>query len=239
MSPTPIPVDMVFMVATSSGMANDINELRLQIDKLNSQMRAANLDAWYGLVTFPGGNPNDAPRQVQNLSDFATFTAARQPVFDVRHRGLHRVRQPGCLGSVERPGSLDQLQLPAQLQRGRRLPLTDEDDDSPAIDVTAALSALTDPRQPAKFFGITQDPNSTLSGNTAQTYGEFARQSGGALFDINDFRQNPSIVFNTFSQAIVSSLAGGLGVGITVADNAAPTVLNNILAGLATGISRR
>ncbi|MCU0979611.1 MAG: PPC domain-containing protein [Pirellulaceae bacterium] len=164
-SPTPIPVDVVFTIATSSGMANDIEELRVQIDRLNSQMRAANLDAWYGLVTYPAGNPNDAPRQIQNLSDFATFTLPDSPFSTFVTAGS---TEYGSQAVLEALNALD----PSTNFSFRTnssvvvIALTDEDDDSPAIDVTAALSALTDPRQPAKFFGLTLDPNSTLGGRT-------------------------------------------------------------------------
>jgi len=113
--------------------------------------------------------------------------------------------------------------------------VTDEDDDSPAAEFGTALTALQ--ASQASFFGITLDPNSPFAGNTAQTYGEFARQSGGALFNVNAFRQSPSTFFNGFSQAIVGTLSGGLGVGITVENNASPTLLNNIIAGLATGVN--
>ncbi len=56
------------------------------------------------------------------------------------------------------------------------------------------------------------------------------------MFDITAFRQSPSTFFSSFSQSVVSTLSGGLGVGIAVEDNAAPTLLNNIVAGTAVGI---
>ncbi len=73
------PVDVVFMVATLPGMGNDVVELRQQLQVFESQMLAANVDANYGLVTFPDSNPNSAPQQIQDLVTFSTFTAAGSP----------------------------------------------------------------------------------------------------------------------------------------------------------------
>ena len=56
------------------------------------------------------------------------------------------------------------------------------------------------------------------------------------MFDVNAFRQSPGTFMNSFSQAIVGTLSNGLGAGIVVQDNASPTLLNNIVAGLSTGI---
>ena len=232
-NPVAAPVDVVFMIATSAGMANDIVELRAQLPALEAQMLAANLDARYGLVTFPDGNPNSAAQQIQDLVTFTTFTATGSPFNTFPTAGATEFGSQAVLEALNasNPATTFSYRLGANILT---IMVTDEDDDSLATDVSTALAALQTSQ--ATFFGITQDPNSPFAGNTAQTYGEFARQSGGALFDINAFRQSPSTFFNAFSQAIVGTLSGGLGVGITVEDNASPTVLNNIVAGLAVGI---
>ena len=227
------PVDVVFMIATSAGMGNDILELRQQLPALEAQMLAANLDARYGLVTFPDSNPNSGAQQIQDLVTFTTFTATGSPFNTFPTAGATEFGSQAVLEALNAsiPATTFSYRFGANILT---IMVTDEDDDSLAADVSTALAALQTSQ--ATFFGITQDPNSPFAGNTAQTYGEFARQSGGALFDINAFRQSPSTFFNAFSQAIVGTLSGGLGVGISVEDNASPTVLNNIVAGSAVGI---
>jgi len=233
-NPEAAPVDVVFMIATSAGMANDIVELRRQIDKLDAQMRAANLDARYGLVTFPANNPNSGAQQIQDLVTFTTFVAPGSPFNTFPTSGATEYGSQAVLEALNaiNPATTFSYRVGAEILN---IMMTDEDDDSPATEFTAALTALQ--TSTASFFGITLDPNSPFAGNTAERYGQFARQSGGALFSINAFRQSPSTFFNGFSQAIVGTLSGGLGVGITVENNASPTLLNNIVAGLATGIN--
>ncbi|HPM79830.1 MAG TPA: GEVED domain-containing protein, partial [Candidatus Anammoximicrobium sp.] len=232
---TATPVEIVFMIATSPSLAQDIVELRRQVPGLDAQMRAANVDAQYGLVTFPDANSNSAPKQIQDLVPFSTFVAAGSPfnsfpVAGATEYGSQAVLEalnafdPTTTFSFNRPG--------AQVIT---IMVTDEDDDSLTTDFTAALTALRSAS--ARFFGITLDPDASFAGNTAQTYDQFARQTGGALFDINAFRQSPTTFFNAFSQKVVSTLAGGLGAGISVESNASPTILNNIAASLAVGIS--
>jgi len=226
-------VDVVFMIATSAGMGNDIVELRQQLQVFENQMLAANVDANYGLVTFPDSNPNSAPQQIQDLVPFTTFTAAGSAFNSFPTAGA---TEYGSLAVQEALNAFD----PATnftFRVGSQILLilvTDEDDDSLTTDVSTSLLALQN--ADATFFGIAQDPNSPFAGNTAQTYGEFARQTGGALFDINAFRQSPGTFFSSFSQSVVSTLSGGLGIGINVEDNAAPTLLNNIVAGTSVGI---
>ncbi|MEZ6113728.1 MAG: pre-peptidase C-terminal domain-containing protein [Pirellulaceae bacterium] len=81
--PTTTQADIVFMIDTSGTMGGDIAEIRQRLSTFDQQMIAANIDAQYGLVTFPASNPNNQPRQIQDIVDFATFTAAGSPFHHV------------------------------------------------------------------------------------------------------------------------------------------------------------
>ena len=234
-SPTTTLADVVFMFDTSGSMAADVAEFRARLASLDAQFQAANIDANYGLVTFPGGNPGGAPRQLMDITTVGAFLNPSSPFNtfltggDAQEFGSLAVRE--ALNTFDatttftyRPGADIVLVM-----------VTDEDDDSTAADFTVGLTSLLVSN--SLFFGVAQDPNSPASGNTGQRYGEFARQTGGQLLDIDSLRRNPQNFFNAFGQIVIGSLVGGLGAGITIENNASPTVLNNVLSSLATGIS--
>ncbi len=230
----PRPVEIVFMIATSPSMGQDIAELRRQLPALDAQVQAANLDARYGLVTFPDSNSNNAPKQIQDFVTFSTFVSAGSPFNTFPTAGAIEYGSQAVLEALNGFDASTTFNFNRPGAEVLTILVTDEDDDSGTTDFNSALTALQ--AASARFFGIALDPDSPFAGNTAQTYDQFARQTGGALFDINVFRQSPTTFFNAFSQAIVSTLAGGLGAGISVENNASPTLLNNIAAGLAVGI---
>ena len=140
------PVDVVFMIATSPGMGNDVAELRQQVQTLESQMQAANLDANYGLVTFPDSNPNSAPQQIQDLVTFSTFTAAGSPFNTFPTAGATEYGSQAVQEALNafNPATTFSFRLGAQILA---IMVTDEDDDSLATDVSTALSALQAPKR--------------------------------------------------------------------------------------------
>ena len=118
--------------------------------------------------------------------------------------------------------------------------VTDEEDDSTAADFNAALNAFR--TQSAIFFGIALNPSlpndvDSATNNTDARYGELARRTGGGLFDIAAFALNPQPFFESFTQAITGVLAAAGTTGIVIENNASPTLLNNIVASLETGIT--
>ena len=58
-------------------MSDDIQAIRQQIGDFDTALKGAGIDPRYGLVTFPGNGPT--PVQIQDLVDFATFTAVDSP----------------------------------------------------------------------------------------------------------------------------------------------------------------
>ncbi|MCA9155792.1 MAG: pre-peptidase C-terminal domain-containing protein, partial [Planctomycetales bacterium] len=217
--PTTTQADIVFMIDTSGTMGGDIAEIRQRLSTFDQQMIAANIDAQYGLVTFPASNPNNQPRQIQDIVDFATFTAAGSPfntfpIAGAIENGSQAVRE--ALNDLDvtttfnfRPNSRIVVVL-----------VTDEDDDSPNADFIAAQQALT--ASNALFFGI-----SALGiGNTDVTYGALATQTGGQNFDIDAFRLNAGPFFQGFTSALAGSIGGGQQTvaGIQVINNASVTV---------------
>ena len=106
------PVDIVFMMATSSGMANDIIEFRKQLPVLDAQMRAANVDARYGLVTFPGQQSEQRPATDPGPGHVHDLCGGRQPLQYLLRGGRDRVRQPSRAGGIERLQCGDDILVP-------------------------------------------------------------------------------------------------------------------------------
>ncbi len=233
-----IPADIVFVVDTTGSMADDIGLIRQRIDQFDASLRFAGIDPHYGLVTFPGNAP--APIQIQDMTDFATFTAPDSPfrTFQVPAGGS---KEYGSLALREalndvnrnttfnfRPG----VQVVTVL-------FTDEEDDSSAADFNAALEAF-DARS-AIFFGVALNPDlpndiDSATNNTDARYGELARRTGGRLFDIAGFANDPRPLFDGVVDVLTGLLAQPGTTGIAVENNASPTLLNNVVVGLETGI---
>ncbi|MFV2066518.1 MAG: beta strand repeat-containing protein, partial [Pirellulales bacterium] len=238
--------DIVFMVDTSGSMGSDITELRNRFQTFDQELAAANINPRYGLVTFPARNPNADARQVlipdlnnnsqlTDFVDFASFINPNSPFMTFPTSGL---TEKGSQATLEALNQFDATTTFSYRAGAVPVPiiLTDEDDDSVQADATAALAALL--AQGGIFFGITLGPTSNRFGNTAATYGAFAQATNGRLFDIGDFRNDPSAFFLAFSQALSNSISGAVaGVGITVENGASPTILNNILANTDTGLN--
>ena len=200
-------------------------------------MTSRNISARYGLVTFPGTNAEDNPRQLQDLVDFATFTAPGSPFLTFPLAGDVEKGSVAVLEAFNQFNSATTFNF-----RAGAVPvpivLTDEDDDSATQDAVNALAALL--ANDAVFFGITADPASVFGGNTSATYGAYSQATNGQRFNIGDFRANPGAFMANFSQEVADSIAGTpAGTGMLVEGGGSPTILNNLFANLNTGLEVR
>jgi len=233
-----IPADIVFVIDTTGSMTDDIQAIREHFDEFDAALRFAGIDPRYGLVTFPGSTPT--PMQIQDMTDFASFTAPDSPfqTFTVPAGGA---KEYGSLALREALNDFNP-ETTFNFRTGTQVLtvlVTDEEDDSTLADFNAALNAFR--TQSATFFGITLNPNlpndiDSPTNNTDARYGELARRTGGALFDIAAFALNPQPFFESFVQALSGVVAGPGTAGIVVENSASPTLLNNIVAALETGI---
>jgi len=231
-------VDIVFVIDTSGSMADEVQSVRQRIGELDTTLRAANIAPQYGLVTFPGDGAT--PAQIQDLVDFATFTAEDSPfsTFAVPAGGN---KEYGSLALREALNDVDP-ETEFTFRPGAQILtvlVTDEEDDSTTADFTAALNAFQ--AHSAVFFGLALNPNlpfdfDSATNNTDARYGELARRTGGQLFDIASFALNPQPFFDGLTAAISGVLASSGTTGIQVESNASPTLLNNVVAALETGI---
>ena len=232
------PADIVFVTDTSGSMADDVQAIRQQIDEFDTLLMGSGIDPRYGLVTFPGDGAT--PVQIQDLTDFATFTAVDSPfsTFAVPAGGS---KEYGSLAVSEAMNGVDPLTTFTFRPGSQVLTVlfTDEEDDSTAAEFNAALASLR--ARSAIFFGITLNPDvpndvDSATNNTAERYGAMAAATGGGLYDIATFARDPLPFFTGFTQAITGVLAATGTTGIVVENNASPTLLNNIVAALETGI---
>jgi len=233
-----VPAEIVFVIDTTGSMTDDIQSIRQRFTEFDSALRLAGIDPRYGLVTFPGSTPT--PMQIQDMTDFRTFTAPDSPfqTFTVPAGGA---KEYGSLALREALNDFDP-ETTFNFRPGVQIItvlVTDEEDDSTPTDFNAALNAFRS--RAAIFFGITLNPNlpndiDSPTNNTNARYGEFARRTGGGLFDIAAFALDPQPFFESFVQALSGVVVGPGTTGILVENNASPTLLNNIVAGLETGI---
>ena len=227
-------IDVVFIIDISGSMGPAIANVQAQLLNFNSQMQAAGIDAQYGLVLMPSPTGfSDDPTQVQDIVDFATFTAPGSPFQTIPITGA---TERGSDAILEALNLFDPDAGPTTFnyRPGSRIVpilLTNEDDDSTtqaAIDAQAALLSTN-----SLFYAIA-DP---LFFNTASTYGTFATSTGGQLFDINNFLLDPTNFFNTMTADLIGQIAvGAAGQGILVENYATTTILNNIVANTSTAI---
>ncbi len=236
--PARAEVDLVFVIDTSGSMADDVQSIRQRIGDLDATLRGANIDPHYGLVTFPGDGPT--PVQIQDIVDFATFTAEESPflTFTVPAGGNKEYGSLALREALNDVGPETEFTFRPGAQILTVL-VTDEEDDSTAADFTAALNAFQ--AHSAVFFGLALNPSlpfdfDSATNNTDARYGELARRTGGQLFDIASFALNPQPFFDGLTEAISGVLASAGTTGILVENNASPTLLNNVVAALETGI---
>jgi hypothetical protein len=222
-------IDVVFLIDNTFSMGPIIDGIKQRLLLLDNALTGANVDAAYGAVRFPD-NAGE-PVQIQDITDFATFSATGGPFDSIQISGA---REPGSEAVLEGLNEFDPQSGPTtfSFRPGARpvmLLVSTEDDDS-QDDQAAAQAALL--ANNALFFGIV-DPT---FGTTVADYTPFATSTGGQLFDAADFTADPDAFFQTFIAALLGSLTTS-GAGITIEENASPTLLNNIVANTATGIS--
>ena len=89
-----ILADIVWVIDTSGSMGGDIAEVKARILEFDTVMTSNGIDARYGAVRFGG-----TASLIQDITDFATFTAAGSP-FTLHHsqRRRHRGRFGGDAG---------------------------------------------------------------------------------------------------------------------------------------------
>ncbi|WP_339733694.1 Calx-beta domain-containing protein [uncultured Gimesia sp.] len=230
-------IDVVFLIDVSASMGTAIANIQTQLLNFEAQMQAAGIDAQYGLVLFPaetGGFFDTDPAQVQDIVDFATFTAPGSPFQNIPIQGG---TERGSEAILEALNQFDPLSgaTTFNFRPGSRIVpiiLTNEDDDSDpqfALDAQAALLSTN-----SLFYAIA-DPDGF--GNTNSTYGVFASSTGGEIFDIDDFLFDPTNFFATMTADLIGQIAvGASGQGILVENFATTTIINNVIANTATGI---
>ena len=222
--------DIIIIFDTSGSMGTYITQTRNNIAVVDAEMRAANIDARYGLVEFGGGS--GVPIQRQDLVDFVTFTRPGGPLASLYASGGYEPGSDAILEALNqfnpattfnfRPGSVPVLIL-----------FTDEDDDN-AASATAAMAAMQSAR--ALFYGV----GNSRDGNTLATYGFFATTTKGLYDDIWVFNANPSAFLLNLSQSFGSQITvTPTGGAIDLEGNVSPTILNNIIAVTRDGIQNR
>ncbi|MCU0870776.1 MAG: pre-peptidase C-terminal domain-containing protein, partial [Pirellulaceae bacterium] len=228
----PSQVDVVLMIDTSGSMADEIAEVRERLAGFDAEMTKARIDANYGLVTFPGTNPNADPKLLQDIVDFNSFINGPFSTFALTggtEKGSRAVRE--ALNDFDdtttfnfRPGSTVVTVL-----------ITDEGDNSPPEDLGLAINASSVAE--AVFFGITMNPSiATDSDGDPNHYSQIAAATGGQVFDIGTFRLDPASFFEAFTAAVTGGVVRPASVGIEVINGASPTILNNVVVAKRVGI---
>lgn len=188
-----------------------IDALKLELAQFDQRINSS-IDALYGLLEFPASPLDTDPEFLVDLMPFSQFVL--DPGF-VNLTDSLTGTENGSLAILE---ALDDTTfLPLTDFSDRRpnaitvpIVFTDEDDDSSITDQRAALALLQ--QRNAVFFGI-DNPDRPGFNNTASTYEAFAQVTGGATFDIDDFLQDPTAFFISFSNAFLSSVSGGIRYG--------------------------
>ena len=191
--------DIAFIVDGSSSMRTEINSVRERVDEIVAALENE-VDARYALVAFGGsvdGSSDGLPRAITPLTDAQTFTRALDD-FETA---------PAGSGSYE-PG-LEAVRFAMSDLSGYRAGATScvilFSDEAPAFvedqntDLDRALEAL-DARD-AVFFGVIE-PGDPLTRDTyGPAAGSLATTTGGQIFDIDDFAQDPSAVLDAMLKA--------------------------------------
>jgi len=205
--------DIVFLFDISGSMQWAVDNTRQNLLLMEQEMLNAGIDARYGLVTFPTEEfafADQDPLLVQDLVDFAAFTAPGSPFMSIAAwwggieagsravlEALNQFNPPGYnTTATYRPDATIALIL-----------ITDEDDDTLTWfpnEVPLAQAAVA--ANSAIFSAIALPPTDPWYGNTDQTYVPLANASGGAMFDIYQFQADPNGFFATFSQFIAGQI---------------------------------
>ncbi len=227
--------DIIFMVDVSGSMQPNIDALKAELAQFDQRVNST-IDALYGLIMFPGPGNTD-PVFLIDLMPFSQFVV--DPLFvnlTDSPTGLEEGSR-AILEALDDPNFIPATDFTDRRPNAVTVPIvfTDEDDDSSITDQRAALALLQ--QRKAVFFGI-DNPDAPGPNNTASTYEAFAQVTGGSTFDIDDFLLDPTSFFISFSNAFLSAVGGAAsGTAILVDNNASPTILNNIIANTARGLT--
>jgi hypothetical protein len=190
-----ILADVVWVIDTSGSMGDDISQVKARILEFDTAMTANGIDARYGAVRFGG-----AASLIQNITDFATFTAVGSPFTLLGATGGGTEDGSAAiqtaLGAAFRPGSVRNIIL-----------LTDEDDDDASN--RAALDAALAATAADELINVIRNPSLDGGGY----YANLALANGGNAFDILAFRADPGPFFTNFVATKVEEIIEGGGGG--------------------------
>lgn len=190
------PTDVVFIIDESGSMGNDQAAVRLNVQFIADALSRF-LDPRFALVGFGAntshGSPDGTPHTHTDFTDVGTFTVALDEL--IASGGY----EPGVAATTYAMNNLSNYRFGAA---ACAILITDEDSDGG--DLATARAAL-DARN-ATWFGIVDFGY----GNTATTYGpdpgSLSEHSGGDVFDIDAFRNDPTPVLEALlSKCIVAS----------------------------------
>ena len=202
-----IPADIVYVVDYSGSMQSDINAIRANINTFQIALTNAGIDAEYGAVMFGRTTNSGNPVLLTDLTDAAGVNAA---LGSYTATGGY---EPGATASLF---ALNNITWRAGAVKNIIL-ITDEDDDSNATDKAAIDGAL---QAANALYNVIIDPN---FGSSVADYGTLANNNGGQVFNINDFRNDPTAFLDNFNrtkvqeiinQAPEPSIMALLGIGL-------------------------
>ncbi|MEQ1662317.1 MAG: PEP-CTERM sorting domain-containing protein [Thiobacillus sp.] len=183
-----ILTDVVWAIDTSGSMGGDIAQVKQRMLEFDTAMINAGIDAHYGLVRFGGANT-----LIQDITDFATFTAAGSPfqLLSANGGGTEdgSAALEVALGAIFRANTVRNFIL-----------VTDENDDNTgnrgALDTAIASTAEKE------LINIIRNPGDDDGGY----YANLAAANGGNVFDILAFRNDPAPFFTNFINTKVSEI---------------------------------
>jgi len=183
-----ILADVVWVIDTSGSMGGDIAEVKARILEFDTVMISNGIDARYAAVRF--GGPASL---IQDVTDFATFTAAGSPFSLLGATG----------GGTEDGSAAIQVALGATFRAStvRNIILvTDENDD--VFSNRAALAADLLATGPDELINVIRNPGDDDLGY----YAALALANGGLAFDILAFRADPAAFFTNFTTTKVAEI---------------------------------
>lgn len=191
-----ILADIVWVIDTSGSMGGDIAEVKSRILEFDTAMTNNGIDANYGLVRFGGSET-----LIQDITDFATFTAAGSPFTLLTANGGGNEDGVNALGqaltATFRANAVKNLVL-----------VTDENDDSTIAEVANVLLTLEGVNPLINIIGNPSAVGLANGGAVAEpnTYPELATAFGGQFFNILDFRNDPAGFFSNFVNTKVQEI---------------------------------
>jgi hypothetical protein len=192
--------DIVFVIDESGSMADEIADVVKRTKELVTTA-SARFDARFALVGFGGAPPRQTPELPYALTHLTDAS--------------HFLESLGGVGAF--PGSGQEVGLYAttyaltqvggfRAGSGRCVILISDEDPDPfrtiRVDLAEARNQLA--AQSAAWFGIIPTGVASTRATYGPSAGSLSATSGGEVFDINDFRRDPTKVLQT----VVSRCAG-------------------------------